>query len=1024
MKTLVKIIGYLFVVLATLVLVLVLTATFAQNKIVDIALKEMSSTLQTPIEVDHVSFTLLKKFPYATLEFKGIKVGAKVKDATTNPAFQKDIATIQHAYISLKTKPLLQGNFEITKVELRDANVFYYTDSLGKTNVDHLLAEKEESPANTPESPMPKVDLEAFTLEKVHLSYRNDSAGLAAEIRVEDLTLQGEIDENKLQVEVEGMVQLSNCHMDSTELYQLHPLTMQFAMQVHQDTIRWTKLHLHSEEIELMTQGNLVLDSLFTSNIHIEKGEIHLEHLLKFVPPPMAKDYGVQAMGGTFSLTGNVAGALLDTVLPAINMEYKLADGRLKTTSYPPVEKVNFSGTFTNGFLRNFSTTRVAFQTFMAQSNKSRLQGSFSIQNLNRPIFALQSDAQIALNEWQPWIPDSLAQNVQGKIDASFSTRGTLPDSVNEAFVHEFLQQSRLTVNLQNVGLTMDTLEVRDFSGSLHYQPGMLKATNVSVSLPQEHLYVKNALVDIALTGPLTQPDQLELMLRKLHMELPQGTFDVQGEVKNMYHPEFRLQGSTQLQLEAFQPFVPDTLLQTLTGKVELSLETFGKLHPDSLETQVNQILFKQTRLNLQAKDISIVMPDTLLQVKNLNGTIRMVPDSLFISKASGTGIGVPFALDSVSIHNAYQTLVLNHNDLLTLNGNLALGDIDHHIFDALLALPVTEETASTNDTTSSGDLMNFRYALKGKLAINSFTFDHQFIHKMANYLELDEETERMLHSYVRDRITAQNMAAKYNITDSISNIEDFVLNAFGGSMNHAIRYRLWENGEQSINVRSFVSQMDIRQLLYDCNNFLQDSMITYQNISGLFSADSLYSRVKFSKEGEMMPEETRVMGKLRLENGGVYEYEPAMYMSKFTGIKQLDNIQFKTLNSEIFMFKEKLYVPKTIIVSTALDIAAFGMQSLADDYEYHLQVNVGSILTGKDKKRTKKQFNADEEASVDDLKKRTTNLIYANNNGKRRRGYAPEGTRDLMEQKIRTQLTMLNLVFYPTLVPFESGVK
>ena len=38
------------------------------------------------------------------------------------------------------------------------------------------------------------------------------------------------------------------------------------------------------------------------------------------------------------------------------------------------------------------------------------------------------------------------------------------------------------------------------------------------------------------------------------------------------------------------------------------------------------------------------------------------------------------------------------------------------------------------------------------------------------------------------------------------------------------------------------------------------------------------------------------------MEEGGVYDYEPAQRLSKFSGIKELDNIQFKTLNSNILL--------------------------------------------------------------------------------------------------------------------------
>jgi hypothetical protein len=167
-----------------------------------------------------------------------------------------------------------------------------------------------------------------------------------------------------------------------------------------------------------------------------------------------------------------------------------------------------------------------------------------------------------------------------------------------------------------------------------------------------------------------------------------------------------------------------------------------------------------------------------------------------------------------------------------------------------------------------------------------------------------------------------------------------------------------------------------------------------------------------------------RVLGQFKLKNGKLVNYQPAMDVSKFTGIKELDNIEMKTLDCNIFMFKNQLFVPITNIVSTSLDVSTFGMQSMDENYEYHLHLKLGEILRGKSQKLIEQQSKIGDEVPGDDMDKNTIKIIYGYNNGKKRIGFATRREQKMMELKIKTQQKMLELIFHPLLVSYETGVQ
>ena len=152
-----------------------------------------------------------------------------------------------------------------------------------------------------------------------------------------------------------------------------------------------------------------------------------------------------------------------------------------------------------------------------------------------------------------------------------------------------------------------------------------------------------------------------------------------------------------------------------------------------------------------------------------------------------------------------------------------------------------------------------------------------------------------------------------------------------------------------------------------------------------------------------------------------MYNFEPATNMSKFTGIDELDNIKFKTLESNIFIFKNAIYVPETFISSNAVDITAYGMQSFGEDYEYHLKIKLSDLLFGKSKKLKRKQSKSGDEAIEDDRNKRE--IVTYSIDGKNKNGFDNSTLQSAMKNKIVMQEKMLNFRFNPRLVNFETNV-
>ena len=74
MRLIKKIILFLFVLLLFISAIGIGIAHFYEDEIEQIAVQNINKQLRTPIEVQDIEFSLIKKFPYASLELKNLVI--------------------------------------------------------------------------------------------------------------------------------------------------------------------------------------------------------------------------------------------------------------------------------------------------------------------------------------------------------------------------------------------------------------------------------------------------------------------------------------------------------------------------------------------------------------------------------------------------------------------------------------------------------------------------------------------------------------------------------------------------------------------------------------------------------------------------------------------------------------------------------------------------------------------------------------------------------------------------------------
>jgi uncharacterized protein involved in outer membrane biogenesis len=997
MKKILKIFSWFIGILVFLILVLTVVAKLAEDKIAYIALRKVSESIEAPVKIDHVSFNLLRKFPLATIELHDVLLGAHKISGSSDSVLMKidTIAHIGKIYISVKSKPLLNGNFEIIKVDIENATVHYLVDTSGISNIDFLVSSDETIDGDTLPSKPLNVNITNLSLKNITCYYHDQKIKASAKIKIPEIKVKANIEGEDIMASVFGDISFSDCSFENTNLNLMNKTDLKFDIDYENDSVSIKKLNVNTDGASLDLLGSVVLGDEINTDIKLKASNLILAELIKYAPREMLNEYGLQKISGSMMLDANVKGIYSDSEMPKIDLTIELQNGNILTADYPELKNISFKGNVTNGILRNNKSTQAKFSAFHFETEQSKFDVAFSVLDIDHPKYEIKTNMDIYVGEFKSFIPDSLVENINGNILASFSTKGELPDSIGDDFIDYIMANSTADINLSNFNVDLfSSVSVKNFSTKIVYRPNSLKLKNLNIEIPTYNVELKNTSLNAGFKGSINNTAELKLNIKSYHLETKGSVITGNAKINNLDNPRYEFESKITTNLEEAKVMLPDSLLKTLRGKVVLNVRSKANLNMDSLNYQVMDIVFKNSSYDLRMNNIyAELFDEPLYKIENLSGLIEMNPDKITINKLAGIAGGIEFGIDSTIIENVYNTVIKNQKEQLIVNTRMSFGDIDYSMFAPFMLTDSTQETkAETEEKTS--DPTNFTMLIKGAVKVKSLTYDKVYI---------------------------EDISTLFNISDSTYIIDQFRFKAFNGMMNTSVKYMIKPDNKSVIETHHVIDKMDIQKLLTDFDNFqaYYEPSIKSENLSGLFSTN-LYTRVNMNGDSLIM-DDIRARGGFSIEDGGVYDFEPASNLSRFTGIDELDNIKFKTLNSTIFVFKNTIYIPETFISSTALNITAYGMQSLADDYEYHLEIKLSDILFGKGKKQKRKESKAGDEGFKDDRNMRE--LFYEEKDDKTKYGFDTDEKQSMMRTKIKVQERLLFLRFKPEMFNFDTKV-
>jgi len=214
------------------------------------------------------------------------------------------------------------------------------------------------------------------------------------------------------------------------------------------------------------------------------------------------------------------------------------------------------------------------------------------------------------------------------------------------------------------------------------------------------------------------------------------------------------------------------------------------------------------------------------------------------------------------------------------------------------------------------------------------------------------EGVDLRLDAIIKDltyaQFAAKNIKGLLEVRNRKAMVSDMTLETMNG---FAEIDALADNSKNKliVTLQSKLTNIELSELYRQMNNFGQ-STLTDKNISGATTATVVMTGI-WNNNLEVDLNSIKSVIDLQVDRGRLKDFSPLLSLSKFVDIKDLQDISFATLRSQISIEHQLITIPRTSINNSVLNIEFSGTHQFNYDIDYHIRLILSEYFAKKMKK-------------------------------------------------------------------------
>ncbi len=555
MKLALKILKWTAVGVTLLLIVLFGISQFLQSNMVTLFVNAINKNLSTKIEVGSGSFSLINKFPRATVKLDNILVHSS---ANYNRSQFKTINTdtllsAKSVLLEFKMSDLVKGIYKIESISIDKGILNLLSDSSGRVNYEIYTLKKPSTGKDL------AINLDKIVVSNLGVSFINTATGI---------DIKGFIKNSRFKSRIEG----NSIDLTANSLMQLERLEI-FPLSLRTNTSASVDINLHKSDSGfffrrgiLKIEGfNFGISGLISPknnlDLKISGRNIDVSRIKKYLPVKYQDKFMEYNPAGMLRIDCRLKGLADRKNNPEILIYFAVDKGNVSyNRSNIKLTRLSFYGNFRNGRLRSPESSSLEISKAVATLGSTEYSGSLTIENFISPKIDLIFAGEIKPSELSrlnikeaPWLKGSVNLNLR------LSGHLSLKDKYSFADLLTLNPSADLEFKSMGIGFNKNKVIIKDINGTINisrhllakglsfsYNDQLVKVdgdfTNLTAWLAGQPVYIR-AVADISvdnLKPSYFLPDSSAASAKKTAFKLPEGIdLDINLSIDNLTYKKF-----------------------------------------------------------------------------------------------------------------------------------------------------------------------------------------------------------------------------------------------------------------------------------------------------------------------------------------------------------------------------------------------------------------------------------------------------------------------------------------------------
>lgn len=405
---------------SAVLLMAVIAAWLLGPRIKELAVRQINTYLTVPVSVDEISFSLIRKFPYASVDFSGVKTKGAPLAGVRDP-----LLDARHIYLQFSIWAVFSDDIRLKKITIEDAVFKLYVDEKGRENYDIFRKGSGGSAFS--------LELDEIVLHETTVQYVNRIAKRDYALHAKEMMWKGKFSQDVYDLSGDGSLYVER--FKSGEVNYINGKDTRLQLSVRMDTREG--LYEIRESSLAIADLNFNVDGYFREkgeatavDLRIKSREAGLRELLSLIPGVYTERLKKYDYEGEVYFNLRLNGLISKNDQPLIVCDFGSANASLRPsgTDYL-LNRIRFKGYYTNRISAARPVEQLRLTGVEAQLQGQPLKMDLVMEDFKSPSLQLSARSRVDLEVLSRfYMPDTLA-SMKGSLLVDARIRGKVSDA-------------------------------------------------------------------------------------------------------------------------------------------------------------------------------------------------------------------------------------------------------------------------------------------------------------------------------------------------------------------------------------------------------------------------------------------------------------------------------------------------------------------------------------------------------------------------------------------------------------------